>query len=34
VNPPASLPRPADRVVPEKPKMSLEDYLRQREKKQ
>lgn len=34
VNPPASLPRPAARTVPEKPKMSLEDYLRQREKKQ
>lgn len=30
----ASLPRPADRIAPEKPKMSLEDYLRQREKKQ
>lgn len=34
VNPPATLPRPADRTTPERPKMSLEDYLRQREKKQ
>lgn len=34
VNPPASLPPPTARTIPEKPKMSLEDYLRQREKKQ
>lgn len=33
VTPPAALPQPARRSIPEKPKMSLEDYLHQREKK-
>lgn len=33
VTPPAALPQPAHRSIPEKPKMSLEDYLHQREKK-
>lgn len=33
VAPPAAAPQPARRSIPEKPKMSLEDYLHQREKK-
>jgi hypothetical protein len=33
VTPPVALPQPARRSIPEKPKMSLEDYLHQREKK-
>jgi hypothetical protein len=34
VTPSAALPQPARRSAPENPKMSLEDYLHQREKKQ